>query len=320
MTRSSSFLRTLIAAVLLALGVTVIVIVPESETEARPSGPRAAVTAADGGFREPARAGAVVFEVSGLGPGDSASGTVRVRNGGNASGLFLLTRAGLSDSPGTNGGRLSERLELAVLDISEPSGPAVVYTGGVGPLSTRPLGVMRPGETRTYSMRATVLTGQTPTVPLGGGDPYEGSSTRISLRWQAIHGLPPTDLTSLLRRRDRTPPKRPGPELTLIAAPRQSVIGTGRLDTVVRCSEPCRVNATGRLPLGPPRAVPIATRAEGLRTETRLRLVFTAGVQRELRDALAAGRSVAIAVRVRASDRAGNESVLRDTVNLRPSR
>lgn len=304
--RSSNFL----AALLLP---TLVIVACGGETGKAPApGPRPEVTAADGAFREPRRDGAAVFEVSGLGPGESAFGTVRVRNAGDESGLFSLTRAGLSDRPGPNGGKLSERLELAVLDVSRPGEPAVVYTGGVGPLGVRPLGVLRPGAMRTYSVRATVLTGQTPTVPLGGGDPYEGSTTRISLRWQAVAGLPPARATALLRRRreDREPPR-----LRFTAAPRQSVIRTGRLVASIRCTEPCRPSATARLPRG--EALVRVARERGGR-EARLVVRFSSSERDALEEALGEGRTVPIRLRVEATDLLGNRRTLRETLRLRP--
>ncbi len=316
MTRRSSILRAaLIAGVLVASALVALLSRDGEETEAGPPGPRAEVTGARGGFRAAPQAGDAYFEVSGLGPGQSVPGTIRVRNAGSKSGLFYLTRARVSDRPGPNGGRLSERLELAVLDVSEPGRPAVVYTGGIGPLDVRPLGVLRPGASRTYSVKATALAGQTPTVPLGGGDPYEGSSTRIALRWRAVGGLAPSRLTALLRRRDRT-----GPRLALIAAPRQSVIDTGRLDTLLRCSELCRARVDVRVSLVDSEDVDIEIDGDRPRRKTELRLVFGSDGRRDLREALRAGRSVAIRLRVRANDGAGNESGLRETVNLRPKR
>lgn len=299
---------------LVGLAAAAVVSRGQGQTEAGEVGPRIEVIAADGGFAEPSHAADAVFEVTGLGSGESISGTVRVRNAGDDSGLVSLARTRLSDSPGPNGGRLSERLELEVLDVTDPQAPAVAYTGGVGPLTVRPLGVLGAGASRTYSVKATVLSGQTPTVAFGGGDPYEGSSTRIFLRWRAVEGLPPARLTKLLRRRDRKQPK-----LSLTAAPRQSVIETGRLDAVLRCSETCRSSATARVSLRGSTPLPVAVE-EGPPPSRRaeLRLVFGADLQRDLRAALEAGRSVAIEFRTRARDRAGNDSALRETVNLRP--
>lgn len=286
----------------------------DSEKKTKSAGPKVRVTPAGGGFRalrDPSRA---VFAVKPLAPGASTTGTVRVRNEGQGAGLFTLSRTGLSDRPGPNGGRLSERLSLEMLDVTGPGNPAVVYRGGVGPLDTRPLGVLAPGESRLYELKATALKSQTATVPLGGGNPYESSSTRVSLAWRAIEGLPPSRLASLLRPIDRT-----GPRLRLVVAPSQAVIESGRLRASLRCSEPCEATAAATVPLGQRPRLRIRV-TPGRTREHRMLLAFPRSVQGSLRRTLEEGGTVALALRLEAKDRAGNRSRLNDTLRLRPRR
>ncbi len=177
--RKSPILPILLGALTVGLAALAFALASSSDTESRSSGPAVRVTPVGGGFSGGPDRSEAVLAVKALRPGQSAIGAVRVRNSGTSSGLFTLSRTGLSDRPGPNRGRLSERLELEVLDVTEPAKPKIVYTGGVAPLDTRPLGVLAPGASRRYEVRATALKGQTTTVPLGGGYAYEGSTTQI---------------------------------------------------------------------------------------------------------------------------------------------
>ena len=355
MSRTGPLLRALIPALsvgMIALGLG---LARGAESESRAPGPRAEVVAAAGGFREGSNPGGAHFEVESLSPGEKVSGTARVRNSGDEPGLFLLTRSDVSDRPGPHGGRLSERLELTVLDVTKPNAPAVVYTGGIGPLDTRPLGVLRPGASHTYRMTARALPGPTPTVPLGGGDPYQGSSSRLSLRWLAIGGLPSTRLASLLRPVgrsrprarpvdrtrprtqpvdrtgprtqpvDRTRPRtqpvdRTGPRARLVATSQQPVLESGRLTTDLLCGEQCRARGSASMaPDGRRVDAVVAGGRHVFRRRHRLVLGFPPGLREDLRGTLERGRTVEITIRVTATDRARNSSTLRETVRLRPT-
>jgi len=312
--RKSPIPHTLIGALTVGLLTSAIGCSTNSKTSPSGPAPKPTVSSAGGGFRDAPGESAAVFLAGPLEPGASAMGSVALRNSGDSAGLFTLSRSGLSDRPGPNGGRLSERLELEVLDITDSKNPAVVYTGGVAALDTRPLGVLAPGATRKYELRATALDSQTSTVPLGGGNPYEGSSTRISFRWRAVDGLPATRLTRLLGRLDRT-----GPQLRLVVAPRQSVLESGQLLVGLRCSEECRASGSATVPLRQRPRLDMEA-PPGARRAHELRLPFPPSVRTSLRDALGAGRTVSVALRLQASDGAGNRSTLRDTLRLRPPR
>ncbi len=312
--RKSPILPVLLGALAVGLLALAFALANSSDTEDRSSGPAVRVTPAGGGFSAAPGEYGAVLAVKALRPGQSTIGAVRVRNSGTSAGLVTFSRTGLSDRPGPNGGRLSERLELEVLDVTEPSNPKIVYTGGVAPLDTRPLGVLAPGAQRRYEVRATALKGQTATVPLGGGDAYEGSTTRITFRWRAIEGLPPTRLASLLRPVDST-----GPEIRLFVAPRQEVIRSGQLRGRLRCSEPCRASATATVPVGPRQRLEMRG-PKGIRSEHPLLLAFPRGTQNALRGTLEAGRTVAMKLRFQAADRTGNRSTLTETLRLQPRR
>lgn len=308
----SPTLLALIGALAIGAVAMAIALASDSGNEKRGSGPTARVTPAGGGFRGQAGQTSAVLAVRALRPGQTAAGSVRLRNEGQSPGLFTLSRTGANDRPGPNGGRLSERLQLEVLDVTARGRPKVVYTGGVAALDTRPLGVLAPGDTRLYEVRATALRGQTPTVPLGGGYAYEGSTARISFRWQAMEGLPPTRLASLLGPLDRT-----GPKMTLVVAPRQSVIQSGRVAARLRCDEPCRASASATVALDSPKRLKIEL-PSGPRRGHRVLVALPRQTQDTVRSALEAGQTVPILLRLEATDREGNRSSLTDTLRLQP--
>ena len=281
--------------------------------------PSVEVTALGGSVREGSGEGRTIFEVSGLVPGGTADGTVQVTNSGSGSGLFWLSGADFADAPGPGGGRLSDRLQLAVLDVSSPRVPTLVYTGGLEQMRSRPLGFVGPGESRTYTVGATFLPGGDP----ASDGPYEGSATRISLVWHAIPGSPPEATARppvKPARRKAAEDLRP-PRLALDVPPTQTVLGTGRILVRARCSEPCRVGASGRIRGA--RSVPLAAsprRAARRGRPVTLRLVLPPAARRDVRRALTNGESARIRVTIEGSDRAGNRARLTRRIWLRPSR
>ena len=60
--------------------------------------------------------GQAVFEVEGLAPGHSGSGTVTLSNAGTLAGDLSLAASDVSDTPGPVGGPLSAQLRLSVRD------------------------------------------------------------------------------------------------------------------------------------------------------------------------------------------------------------
>ena len=288
-----SLLRALIPVVFFGLVALGLVLARGAESEGGAPRPQVELGSAGGALSAGPGRDKAVFRVPALGPGQKVAGTLRVSNSGDSPGLFLLSPDGRPPS---------EQAQLELLDVT--GAPAVVYTGAVGSLDTRPLGVLRPGSSRTYRVTAAALESQAP--------------MELALRWWAIPGLPSSRLTALLR----SPADRRAPRMRLAATPRQRLLQSGRLISDLRCDERCRVDASAFVTPSQGRrvAVTVAGATQARRRRHRLWLVFGAEVLREVEGALEQDRPVPIAIRLTATDRRGNTSALRETVRLRPTR
>lgn len=257
------------------------------------------------------RSGMPVFSAANLGPGDSTTGSVRITNTGTLGAGFTLSAYDVADVPGPNGGLLSNRLRLAVLDVTR-SVPATVYSGPLAAMPARPLGRFAPSEARTYRFTASFPDGGSPASAAGGDNAYTGSSVSASFRWSAVGE---DGLGSRADGGDRRPPR------LRLSIPRiQRVLSRGYLVLRARCDEACRVGVTGTVRIGRGRATavrPIRSRrlAKGKAASLRIRLPARARGT-ALRRALLGDRGVTVRLRVVARDRAGNRTVARRTVRL----
>lgn len=174
--RSAATLLTTLAISLAAIGLAV----------AAPGGDphRAAATlqSASGAVRiANSQGGGAIFSAGGVRPGGSASGTVRISNAGDVAGGFALDAPDVRDAPGPYGGRLSERVVLAIADVTTGS-PVTLFAGHPADLSRLSLGTLEPGAQREY--RFTV------TLPSGADDnAYQGAGLDLGFVWLA--GPPP---------------------------------------------------------------------------------------------------------------------------------
>ncbi len=300
--------KRFIARVLVAVGVvapvTVAVALASTGEDSSPdAGPRPHARAMDGAFSDSPKSGEAVFRAAGLEPGDTTDGTVLVTNKGTSRGMFWLARTGFSDRQGPAGGTLSERLQVTVLDVTAPDTPLLVYTGGLEEMSARPLGFVAPGKSRIYSVAATLLPDLVSYVS-AVGNPYEGSSTTISLAWGAIEGEPPTASSGA-----EPEPKAPkadetAPRLRLdIPAPPASARhrqpdGKGEL--------PRRLPARRHRPPargGAPRSAATTTRRGKAGKPAAVRITFGPAARQAMSEALTADRSVPVRFAVMARRR-----------------
>ena len=313
--------KRFIARVLVAVGVvapvTVAVALASTGEDSSPvAGPSPHAEAMDGAFSNSPRAGEAVFRAAGLEPGDTTDGSVLVTNEGTSRGMFWLARTGFSDRQGPAGGTVSERLQVTVLDVTAPDAPLLVYTGGLAEMGARPLGFVAPGKSRIYSVAATLLPDLVSRAS-AAGNPYEGSSTTISLAWGAIAGEPPT----ASRGAEREAPKadEAAPRLRLDIPRRQRLLDTGSLMVKVRCNEACRLNATGRLRAdGAPRSAATTARGGRAGEAAPVRITFGPAARQVMSQALTADRSVPVRFTVMARDESGNESGATRKIWLRP--
>src|SRR5215210_7102900 len=73
--------------------------------------------------------GSAIFRAAAMRPGEEASGSVTITNTGTVTGTLTLAPAAAADTPGVGGGRLSDKLELLVIDVTTIPAPATVYSG-----------------------------------------------------------------------------------------------------------------------------------------------------------------------------------------------
>ena len=105
------------------------------------------------------------------------------------------------DTPGRFGGRLSDALLLRVEEVGGGS-----WTGPLAGPDALDLGVMEPGEGRSYRLTLTLPD----TGPAGRDNAVQGSSVTIDWAWATESVGPP----AAPRRRPRPPtpaPRRPAP-------------------------------------------------------------------------------------------------------------
>jgi hypothetical protein len=140
---------------------------------------RTELQAASGAVRiTNSREGQAVFTAAAMRPGEGVNGTVRIGNGGTEPGRFAVKPSGLADTPGPNGGLLSERVELVVFDVTDVHAPVTVYAGPPARLGEVALGAIAPGRHRDYLVAMTLPEG-------GDDDRYQGSSLSLGFEWRA---------------------------------------------------------------------------------------------------------------------------------------
>jgi hypothetical protein len=143
---------------------------------------RATAVAATGSFEVTnSDGGGPIFAATNIGPGGSADGTVTIEDTGSTAATLTLHRGKLLDTPGLGGGTLSDRLLLAVVDITAPAVPHTVYAGPLATMPDQPAGKLEPGEARTFEFTATLPEGGEPSLE----NALQGASTTVSYAWVA---------------------------------------------------------------------------------------------------------------------------------------
>jgi len=117
----------------------------------------------------------VIFDQTGMVPGDIATGTVEIKNTGSVAGNFSLDASAPTD---TGSAALSEVLDLKIQD--EGAG-TIVYQG---PFANQPenkaLGRWAPDQSHTYRFTVTLRSGT--------GNEYQNAATRVTYTWTATAG------------------------------------------------------------------------------------------------------------------------------------
>ncbi len=126
--------RVLIIAFAVGILALALTLARDSETEGKDTGPQVEVSPVSGSSRSSPAASEAILRVPALEPGGKTSASVRVRNSGDAPGLFLLS---LGDGPPP-----AEGLELTVADVtgrgSQRNGLHGRHPGAGNPAAGRP--------------------------------------------------------------------------------------------------------------------------------------------------------------------------------------
>jgi spore coat-associated protein N len=138
------------------------------------------------------RAGDAIFGAAAMRPGEGVSGSVRIGNAGDVAGTFAVRGSGVHDTPGPNGGRLSERVELVLLDVTDAQRPLTLFSGHPAELAQVDLGTLAAGEAREYRFSATLPDGGEPGSGTGGDNRYQGSGLSLGFEWRAEAVSTPT--------------------------------------------------------------------------------------------------------------------------------
>jgi hypothetical protein len=159
------------------------------------------------------RAGQAIFSGRELRPGESTAGTVSVGNPGPGAVTVMLAATVAADAPGPAGGRLGDRVQLRVRDVTG-SDAVTVYDGRLAALSSLALGTFAPRETRRYEFVATL-------PELGEGDnAYQGATLSTGFTWSATAIATPTPAPTAAPVPTAAPaPAAPAPPAPVAQAP-----------------------------------------------------------------------------------------------------
>jgi hypothetical protein len=167
-----------VVPILVLVALAALAAVALAQVESAPAA-RLTATAAAGSFEVTnSDDGQPIFAATDIAPGGSADGTVTIEDTGSAAATLVLHRGDVVDSPGLGGGLLSDRLQLAVVDVTVPGAPHTVYAG---PLATMAVGELEPGEARTFEFTATLPDAGEPTFQ----NAVQAASTTVAYTWIA---------------------------------------------------------------------------------------------------------------------------------------
>jgi spore coat-associated protein N len=230
--------------------------------------------------------GQAIFQASGLAPGRSVSGTVRLTNSGTLPGDLALQQLDVSDNPGPGGGRLSNVVTLDIADVTGGSS-IPVFSGQLGGLGSRPLGAIGPGEARTFRFTASL-----PDMD----NAFAGSGLTVRYAWNATAA-----------------DGGPGPSEQPVATFKlnsKKLLKRRILDVTASCNIACRISAQAQLPK--PKRGRKAAKSR-VRTATlitpnqpaRIRLKISKKAQRGLKQIVKKKHRAVVKVRLNVSPAAG---------------
>ena len=133
------------------------------------------------------RSGGAILTATGMRPGQSRQGTVRITNSGTLAGDFSLAATDIIDTPGPNGGRLSDVLRLRIDRTT-----ATAYTVYGGLLKDMPeiaLGTWDPRRAATFRFTVTFPDGGAAASETEGDNRYQRSRTSVRYLWTQTSAL-----------------------------------------------------------------------------------------------------------------------------------
>ena len=128
--------------------------------------------------------GSAILTASLMKPGDSVQGTVTIANDGNLAGTFSLTTSNLTDTPGANGGDLSDVLRLTIVD--QTTSTTIYNNLPINAVGTLAAGTFAAAESHTYQFTVTFPDGGTPGSATTGDNAYKSSSMSIQFDWNEV--------------------------------------------------------------------------------------------------------------------------------------
>jgi hypothetical protein len=148
----------------------VVLAAAEYRSAAKPRATACATGALSSSSTQPGNA---IFAAENLAPGDSATGTVTIRNPGDSAASAAVAAVSLRDTPARGGGALS-----GALDLSVGTEGAIVWRGKLGAMPRLRLTRLPPGTARTYRFTATL-----PAKGEDVGNNFQRSSVDVVYEW-----------------------------------------------------------------------------------------------------------------------------------------
>jgi hypothetical protein len=226
--RRASLLFNALAAL---LALAIVVAGPPGRAAASP---RFELADASGALRlSNSKAGEAIFHGEHLRPGESASGTVEIRNTGDVRATFAVDAAIEAQ---TGGGRLWDALELVVTDVTVPTDPSFVYKGGLADMGRLTFGQLATGRGRAFEF--------TLSLPRdAAANSLQGASLSLGLTWsaQAVDAPRPTPTPEPRAPQATPPPEPPAPvSPTPIRTPAPSPASAVKPEDVLSLPSPKR--------------------------------------------------------------------------------
>jgi hypothetical protein len=183
-----------------------------------------------------------LFSATAMRPGEGVSGTVTIGNDGDIAGAFAVRAAGVVDTLGPHGGLLSERVDLALFDVTAGLGhPVPVFTGHPADFDAVGLGTFAPGEERDYLFTAV--------LPEGGTDDnaYQGAGLSLGFEWLASPSAAPTATPTATKPKPTPTKPRVTPTPTPVPVDMATVLGLPSAD---KCYKRGRIKFKLKAPAG----------------------------------------------------------------------